>query len=391
MDATAEERVIEIEWVSSNDEETEPGQWDFAFAVAPPEHLDSDDSRTTLEDFPFNRRRKLLIEATTADHPLSLEEDNSERAVSVVDLFATKVARLAAKIIPQKKKKTLLPEDQTTEEPQDDPFALLVAWYPLETLGVVAPCKAWLRAQQNYSGPEIFDAFFQHGTMDAIALLRVSRRFFSKQKDKVITLGGRVYVLFDDDDDQMKKQMSKKIFLYVDRRRRPTTTTVPKHAKHVVCQFAKNIARGWDREKGNNVLETLWLPSAETIDDFAFDSCLRLRSVASPAAREVRTHAFANNPQLSIVSLPRCRDVGPSAFHECHRLTRADLPSCNHIREGAFLGCRSLQTAVLPAAHTVHADAFFNCPRLRHIEICSFTNLKDRAFHLPDIHLGSDK
>jgi hypothetical protein len=83
-------------------------------------------------------------------------------------------------------------------------------------------------------------------------------------------------------------------------------------------------------------LQTVNLPDATTIGDYAFFYCILLETVSLPAAVTIGVHAFSYCSALETVSLPAAAAIGDYAFAECDALHTVNLPAVTTIGQGVF-------------------------------------------------------
>ena len=164
------------------------------------------------------------------------------------------------------------------------------------------------------------------------------------------------------------------------------------------------------------------IPSKVTIiEEYAFDGCDRITSVAMPdALKSLRQFAFRGCTSLTSVAVPDAvatigwhvfdgctslksavigksvTTIGGCAFYECRSLESVKMPeTVSIIRASAFHHCESLASIDLPSSlTTLGGCAFYNCSSLEavdlpdsleSIEIQTFYDCKSLAsVHLPD-------
>lgn len=94
--------------------------------------------------------------------------------------------------------------------------------------------------------------------------------------------------------------------------------------------------------KFNQNIQTVNLPYATTVGDYAFHNCRSLTQVNLPVCSSISNYAFYNCFSLTQVSLPMCSSIGNNAFQNCNSLSQVNLPVCSSIGNYAFQNCSSL-------------------------------------------------
>lgn len=97
---------------------------------------------------------------------------------------------------------------------------------------------------------------------------------------------------------------------------------------------------------GCQILDSVDLPNAEDIGDFAFQNS-SISNFNLPSAMEIGQFAFANNTVAERIELSEAKTIGANAFADCTALRIVELPSAREIGMNAFGGCTSLEEVVL--------------------------------------------
>ena len=110
------------------------------------------------------------------------------------------------------------------------------------------------------------------------------------------------------------------------------------------------------------------------------------------SASFVASNVFKFNQNIQTVNLPYATTVGDYAFHNCRSLTQVSLPMCSSIGNNAFQNCNSLSQVNLPVCSSIGNYAFQNCSSLSIItigysSICSLNN--SNAFSATPIASGT--
>ena len=151
----------------------------------------------------------------------------------------------------------------------------------------------------------------------------------------------------------------------------------------------------------NATIQTVNLPYATIVNDYAFYWCSSLLQVSLPMCSYIRNSAFYlceslqqvsfpvceyigdevfNRCSLSQISLPMCSYIGRGVFNECSSLSQISLPVCSYIGYQAFMSCFSLSQISLPKCSSIGTWAFWMCYSLNQVSlpVCSF--ISDRVF-----------
>jgi hypothetical protein len=99
-----------------------------------------------------------------------------------------------------------------------------------------------------------------------------------------------------------------------------------------------------------DALETVSLPVAITIGEWAFVGCDALKTVNLPAATSIGAVAFAYCTALTSVNISAVTNIGIEAFYGCSTLMAISLPTSLESTEGnPFPGCTSLTAITIDA------------------------------------------
>ncbi len=169
---------------------------------------------------------------------------------------------------------------------------------------------------------------------------------------------------------------------------------IPLHATHIFVHESVRVIRAEAFIRHPNIVEVICHDKVERIEQWAFDSCPRLRRVIMPGVRNVREGAFFECDTLTDVECGKlayiafqafsyCRSlrsinllavkvVDEEAFNECEALTCAKFSKkLEHFYATAFADCTSLEQLTIPLKDDIilHADTFQACRNLRHVEL----------------------
>ena len=118
---------------------------------------------------------------------------------------------------------------------------------------------------------------------------------------------------------------------------------------------------------GNKTIQTVNLPYATIVRNYAFRSCTSLTQVNLPMCSYISGSAFYGCTSLSQISIPMCSYIG-RAFYNC-KFSQVSLPICSYIGSYAFDFCISLSQLSLPMCSYIGGNAFRWCTNLRIITI----------------------
>jgi len=145
-----------------------------------------------------------------------------------------------------------------------------------------------------------------------------------------------------------------------------------------------NLTKAADIEKGAfygcTGLTSIDLPQATSIGNDAFFGCAGLISINMPKVTEIGNAAFAST-QLASIDLSQVTEIGSYTFSGCTKLASINLSKATKIGNNAFLRCTNLASIYLPQVTDIGSAAFFGCTGLKSI-VLSGTNTENR-FYLP--------
>ena len=120
---------------------------------------------------------------------------------------------------------------------------------------------------------------------------------------------------------------------------------------------------------GNTNIQTVNLPYATSVGNYAFHSCLSLSQVNLPVCSYIGKYAFYYCTSLNQVRLPVCEYIDFGAFQSCTSLTQLNLPMCSYISEAAFQYCGSLSQVNLPVCSKIEYGGFSECRKLVQVSL----------------------
>ncbi|MBR6871836.1 MAG: leucine-rich repeat domain-containing protein, partial [Candidatus Methanomethylophilaceae archaeon] len=109
--------------------------------------------------------------------------------------------------------------------------------------------------------------------------------------------------------------------------------------------------------------------------------CTSLSSVSMPSAVTINPYAFEGCTSLASVSMPSAVTVGSSAFKGCTSLASVSMPFAEIIDGGAFWNCTSLASVSMPSAVTVGSRAFENCTSLASVSMPSVSSISSYSYY----------
>lgn len=111
------------------------------------------------------------------------------------------------------------------------------------------------------------------------------------------------------------------------------------------------------------------LPSTDSVEDYAFESCLNLETINLPIIETVGDSTFASNVSLKEINIQNvCSISGPCAFESCFILEKLNLPNLEgRIPEETFSRCYNLRTLIIPNISTINEKAFYACYAIKTI------------------------
>ena len=127
-------------------------------------------------------------------------------------------------------------------------------------------------------------------------------------------------------------------------------------------------------------IESIELPNATSIGNYAFQSCSGLTSVSFPNAKSIGESAFQSCSGLTSVSFPNATSIGEYAFRSCSSLTEASFPKATSIGSDAFKSCSSLISVSFPLVTSISSYAFQDCSGLSSVSFPNATSTGSYAF-----------
>lgn len=125
--------------------------------------------------------------------------------------------------------------------------------------------------------------------------------------------------------------------------------------------------------KDNKNIQTVNLPYATSVGNFAFQSCTSLNQVNLPVCSHIGSNAFYRCYSLSQINLSVCSYIGSNAFYGCSSLSQANLPVCSYIGNSVFFNCFLLSQASLPLCEYIGSGAFRTCSlQSLSLPVCSY-------------------
>ena len=125
--------------------------------------------------------------------------------------------------------------------------------------------------------------------------------------------------------------------------------------------------------KDNQNIQTVNLPYATSVGNFAFQGCSSLSQVNLPVCSHIGNNAFYRCYSLSQVNLPVCSYINNNAFYGCSSLSQVNLPVCSYIGNSVFFNCFSLSQASLPLCEYIGSGAFRTCSlQSLSLPVCSY-------------------
>lgn len=148
--------------------------------------------------------------------------------------------------------------------------------------------------------------------------------------------------------------------------------------------FDGSSATGADRD-GFNILEKVILPEINSIGDYAFSQCYRLKDIKIPKVSIIGSRAFSRIGASQITLPDGVASIGDYAFY-CSNLESVTIPSSVvEISEGCFQGCSRLMSITMTeSVKTIGVSAFsetglvsVSLPGIETIEKYAFDRCKD--------------
>lgn len=147
--------------------------------------------------------------------------------------------------------------------------------------------------------------------------------------------------------------------------------------------YAENLVP-WAAYRGA-ITSIIFPQELTSIGEYAFKSCIRLKSVVIPAGVvSIGNYAFSNCSKLESVDMPSSvKQVGDHVFWCCSSLTSVIVPdSLLNISSYMFASCTRLNSVTIPESVTkIDRNAFASCSNLATIKIPdSVISIGDYAF-----------
>ena len=135
--------------------------------------------------------------------------------------------------------------------------------------------------------------------------------------------------------------------------------------------FNKDISKQYEE---NLFVEEIVLPeSIETIEEYAFAKCERLKEIILPdSLKYIDNNLFQNCTNLKEIIIPESvKEIGDGAFSKCSSLKNIIIPNgVKKIGRYAFMDCSSLISITIPSSvEKIGEGAFSRCTSLKNIVI----------------------
>lgn len=111
-------------------------------------------------------------------------------------------------------------------------------------------------------------------------------------------------------------------------------------------------------------LESVILPNAKFINEFAFDGCISLTYVDVSQVSQIGSSAFNNCNSLECIKADKCISINQSAFYNCYNLSEYIFGDVNYIGDYAFYNCSQIEVIQFDNCTTLPAHAFDGCINL---------------------------
>lgn len=125
-----------------------------------------------------------------------------------------------------------------------------------------------------------------------------------------------------------------------------------------------------DFEKIENCRNTITkaVINVETIPEYAFKDCKKLKEVELNAVKHIENAAFIRCESLETMkNSSSVKTIGEYAFSGCLSLKEMDFTGVKHIQKGAFWGCESLNKINLSSIKSIDVYSFCCCTNLRNV------------------------
>lgn len=108
--------------------------------------------------------------------------------------------------------------------------------------------------------------------------------------------------------------------------------------------------------------------TVKIVGNSSFTSNVSLTTVNLPSATSIENYAFAYCSSLASINLPSAKSIGGNTFVGCDFIKSVSLPSATTINSGAFDSCLSLESVSIPSATSIGTYAFNGCGSLKTID-----------------------
>lgn len=153
-------------------------------------------------------------------------------------------------------------------------------------------------------------------------------------------------------------------------------------SKAVITEIPYNFsnANGYNGEDGLNILEEVILPEINSIEDYAFSHCSRLKSISMPKVNKIGYDAFSTCGATQIVLPEGITTIGESAF-SYSALDSITIPSSiTEISDYCFRDCANLKSVTIPQTITRIGCLAFHATALTKISLPGVQAISDQAF-----------
>lgn len=108
--------------------------------------------------------------------------------------------------------------------------------------------------------------------------------------------------------------------------------------------------------------------NVETIPEYAFKDCTKLKEVELNAVKHIENAAFIRCESLKIMKNSSVvKTIGEYVFSGCLALKEIDFSGAEHIQKGAFWGCESLNKIDLSSITHIGTYSFSCCTSLKNV------------------------
>jgi hypothetical protein len=151
-----------------------------------------------------------------------------------------------------------------------------------------------------------------------------------------------------------------------------------------ICAESLTNSGGGDNDELLNSLIDRSITSVEsnveTIGNYAFSNCSKLKEVNLNKAKICNNSAFQNCSSLKTISLPELTFIGNNAFVGCNILQNCNFPKVAEVGTLSFRYCAALSSIYLPSATIIDSQAFQNCNNLTTVRIDKKTTINNLSF-----------